>query len=83
MKKQIKPEQYQKLIQANDKLMGLDKFIKGVIAEGQRSNSEIGAEVRALWQEIAKDIDIDLRNQEWVPSQEEANTIVLTAQRFP
>jgi len=82
MKKVIKPELYQKLVKLNDKKLALDKFMKSMIAEGQRSMQEFDSEVRQVWNEIAKDEGIDLSTTDWAPDQKEPNTIVLLQQRF-
>ena len=82
MKKQIKPEQYQKLMQLNDKKGNLEAFIKQVISEGERQMGELNRQAQSIWMDIATDHQLDLRMIDWAPSIKEPNTIVAMQQRF-
>lgn len=81
-KKKINPALYKRLLKLNDSKVALDAFMKTIMAEGQRMMQEFGVEQRQIWIEIQKETGVDLNTQEWAPSAQEPDTIVLIQQRF-
>lgn len=71
---------YSKLMNLNTRKIAIDQFVKQVTAEGRKMMEEAHNDTVTVWAEIAKKYELDLSKQEWVPSNEK-DEIVLIMER--